>query len=91
MKRSTIDRIPVAIQLALVALVAFLITKISIMLGAQAMRQCAVEYPHEGQCGLEGMAYESVGFLSAVILFIGGTIAALVRWSRERNRQKNGG
>jgi hypothetical protein len=53
-------------------------------------RQCAIEYPHEGQCGLEammGMAYGLVGGLA--ILVLGGI--GIFYQGTAKNGQMHGG
>jgi hypothetical protein len=52
----------------------------SVQKGNYDVRACAVEYPHDGQCGLEAMADDAVGALVALAILAGGMFWVWRRW-----------
>jgi hypothetical protein len=58
--------------------------------GQHGARQCAIDYPHEGQCGLVGMEGLAFAFLVAPTTLIAGVGLAIWNWRRSRQQSQDG-
>jgi hypothetical protein len=57
--------------------------------GEHAARQCAVDYPHDGQCGLEAMKGDVLAaFFGGGVLVVGLTVVS-VRYFRSQSERKS--
>jgi len=72
------------LQLALLLAVALAIFWGGVRWGEHGATQCAIQYPHEGQCGLVAMEGDVIGVFGGVGLFIVGLIVIAVRAFRRQ-------
>ena len=72
-------------RLLIIVAIAGLIFLGGIRWGEHGMRQCAIDFPHDGQCGLVGMEGDAFGALGGSIALLCGVIW-IVLWARRRKK-----
>jgi hypothetical protein len=60
--------------MSVILILAFAIFASGVMWGERGARQCAIDYPHEGQCGLVVMEGAAFGIFGATIVFVIGLV-----------------
>ena len=82
-------RLSTPVQLLCVLLVSFAIFMGSIPYGYHDARKCAIDYPHDGQCGLQAMVDWSFGLLFGVSTLVGGGLLVAFRRARQRSETES--
>jgi 8-oxo-dGTP pyrophosphatase MutT (NUDIX family) len=81
-------RIPIWIQLILLVVTAFAVAWCCVEVGQHSATQCAIDYPHEGQCGLEAMSGLAFGFVGGIAILVGGTAYIVIAAFKRRRANK---
>ena len=70
-------------SLVMVVLVSIAVGWVCLEWGQHGARQCAIDYPHDGQCGLVAMEGMAFAMFATPAVFIAGTIFAIWRWKSD--------
>ena len=77
-------RTPVWLQVVLLLAISASVFWGCVRWGEHGAMQCAIQYPHEGQCGLVAMEGDAVGAFLGAGIFLVGLIVIAVLASRRR-------
>jgi drug/metabolite transporter (DMT)-like permease len=81
-------RFPLWLQLLALFLVTIGVVTVFVAIGNQGVQRCAVDYPHDGQCGLVAVMDDIYGFGLAGLILLVGVIVILRRWTRAAGGQE---